>query len=57
MSTLKAPLADDELVNVVVVAPFQTSLAGVVFGPGETASVPAAIAAAWIVYGWAEPAE
>ena len=45
-----------ETVAVVVVAPFQTNHEGHVYGPGEAATVPAEVAAAWVLNGWAEPA-
>ena len=43
-------------VSVVVVAPFQVSHEATVFGPGESVSVPAEVAAHWVANGWAEPA-
>jgi hypothetical protein len=49
--------ATAEMVTVVVVAPFQTSHAGVVYGPKEVASVPDAVAAGWVLNGWAEAAD
>jgi hypothetical protein len=42
---------------VTIVGPFQTNLAGQVYGPGDTVTVPAATAAAWQVNGWAVPAQ
>ena len=45
-----------ETVAVVIVAPFQTNHEGHVYGPGEAATVPAEVAAAWVLNGWAEPA-
>jgi hypothetical protein len=42
---------------VTILAPFQTTHAGSVYGPGDTVTVPAATAAAWQVSGWAVPAE
>jgi len=43
-------------VAVVITAPFQACHAGTVYGPGEAATVPAEVAAAWVLNGWAEPA-
>ena len=45
-----------ETVAVVIVAPFQATHEGHVYGPGEAAEVPAEVAAAWVLNGWAEPA-
>ena len=45
-----------EPVTVVVVPPFQTNHAGVVYASREVATVPAEVAAAWVLNGWAEPA-
>jgi hypothetical protein len=45
-----------EPIAVVVVPPFQVSHEGHVYGPGEAATVPAEVAAAWVLNGWAEPA-
>jgi len=35
-----------------VTAPHQVFWAGTVYGPGDTAEVPAALAAEWIAAGW-----
>lgn len=43
-------------VSVVIVAPFQACHAGVVYASGQAAEVPAEVAAAWVLNGWAEPA-
>jgi len=43
-----------ETVAVVIVAPFQTNHEGHVYGSGEAAEVPAEVAAAWVLNGWAE---
>jgi len=43
-------------VSVVIVAPYQATHAGTVYGSGEAATVPAEVAAAWVLNGWAEPA-
>jgi len=45
-----------ETVAVVIVAPFQATHEGHVYGSGEAAEVPAEVAAAWVLNGWAEPA-
>ena len=42
----------DEDVTVTVVAPFQVSHGGVVYGSGAIVVVPARIAADWILHGW-----
>jgi hypothetical protein len=52
-----APAGDAAETAVTVLAPFQTTNAGQVYGPGETVTVPAATAAAWLRNGWAVPAE
>jgi hypothetical protein len=40
-------------VAVIITAPFQTSHAGRVYGPGEAATVPAEVGAFWCLNGWA----
>ena len=45
-----------ETVAVVILAPFQACHDGTVYGSGEAAEVPAEVAAAWVLNGWAEPA-
>jgi hypothetical protein len=42
-----------ETVAVVIVAPFQTNHEGHVYGPGESATVPAEVAEWWVLNGWA----
>jgi hypothetical protein len=53
---LKAQEETVEPVSVVILAPFQACHAGVVYGSGQAAEVPAEVAAAWVLNGWAEPA-
>jgi hypothetical protein len=43
-------------VSVVIRPPFQANHEGHVYGSGEPATVPAEVAAAWVLNGWAEPA-
>jgi hypothetical protein len=43
-------------VSVVIVAPYQATHEGTVYASGEAAEVPAEVAAAWVLNGWAEPA-
>lgn len=50
-----APAATET--SVTIVAPFQTSHAGQVYGPGDLAVVPAETAACWVTNRWAVPAE
>jgi hypothetical protein len=39
---------------VTVIPPFQVCHDGTVYGPGETAEVPDAVAARWQAHGWVE---
>ena len=40
-------------VAVVIVAPFQACHAGTVYASGQAATVPAEVAASWVLNGWA----
>ena len=51
---LKAQEETEEAVAVVILAPFQANHAGTVYGSGQAATVPAEVAAAWVLNGWAE---
>jgi hypothetical protein len=42
-----------ETVAVVIAPPFQACHAGVVYASGQAATVPAEVAAAWCLHGWA----
>ncbi|MDQ1576653.1 MAG: hypothetical protein QOH55_1803 [Microbacteriaceae bacterium] len=55
--SIKAKTEPVDAVSVVIVAPFQASHEGAVYGPGDTAQVPAEVAAAWVLNGWATIAD
>jgi hypothetical protein len=42
------------MTKVAVITPFQVNHEDQVYGPGETAEIPAAVAAEWIECGWAQ---
>lgn len=51
--SIKAKPETVDAVSVVIVAPFQTNHDGSVYGPGDTVAVPAEVAVAWALNGWA----
>lgn len=55
MSVVKAESQEETVgtVSVVIEAPFQACHEGAVYGSGEAAAVPAEVAAAWVLNGWA----
>ena len=50
------PEAAEGSTSVRVLGNYQVGFEGAVFGPGEVAIVPEAVAAQWVACGWVEPA-
>lgn len=56
MGILAEPEPVPEAVAVTVSGNYQVAYGGIAYGPGETASVPAEVAATWLACGWVGPA-